>query len=397
MASARHYDVTAAANAALLATEFGAGDAAHVHLVGSVEQPHRPVPAVEPGQREVVADAGRAVHLDRAVDDVARHLRSHRLDHRDLVAGFLVAVLVDGPGRLVDTAAGPGRSRCGTAQPAAAPHPARPAACRTRCACSPGRPSTPARARPRRSPACSGGCDRDRGEPARWRSRCPPRRAGSTRAPGRCRRRSRSARAGPASRTPAASASIDTPGVSIGNQDHRLLLMARGVGIGAAHHDEDLAPRIGGTGDPPLAAVDDVVAAVAQHGGLDVAGVAGGHRGLGHRERAADLAVQQRLEPLLALLLGGEQVQGLHVAGVGRRAVESPRAPAPCSSRTARPAARTRGWSAPTPQAGTGSTGPGPWRASSAPRPPAARCGRWAPPRAGTGRRSARPGTRTPS
>ena len=36
---------------------------------------------------------------------------------------------------------------------------------------------------------------------------------------------------------------------------------------------------------------------------------------------AADLAVQQRLQPLLALLLGGEQVQGLHVAGVRRRAV----------------------------------------------------------------------------
>ena len=140
------------------------------------------------------------------------------------------------------------------------------------------------------------------------------------------------------------------------HQDHRLLLMAGGVGVGAAHHDQDLAARIRRTRGPPLAAVDDVVAAVAQHRRLDVAGVAGGHRGLGHRERAADLAVQQWLEPLLALLLGGEQVQGLHVAGVGRRAVDRLGRDLQCSSRSARPAARTPGWSAPTRTAGTGST-----------------------------------------
>src|SRR5690606_1803751 len=80
--------------------------------------------------------------------------------------------------------------------------------------------------------------------------------------------------------------------------------------------------RVGGAGDPPLATVDDVVVAVAQHGGLDVAGVAGGDGRLGHRECAADLPVEQRFQPLLALLLVGEQVQGLHVAGVGGGAVD---------------------------------------------------------------------------
>ena len=155
--------------------------------------------------------------------------------------------------------------------------------------------------------------------------------------------------------------SIDTPGVSTGHQDHRLLLMAGGVGVGPAHHDEDLAARVGGTGDPPLATVDDVVAAVAQHGRLDVAGVAGCHRGLGHRERAADLAVQQRLEPLLALLLGGEQVQGLHVAGVRGGAVGHLGRRSPCSSRSTPPAARTPGSSGPRSAAGTDSTGRAPW------------------------------------
>ena len=190
-----------------------------------------------------------------------------------------------------DTTAAPGRSRCGTWRSAAAPRPARPAACRTRCASAPGRPSTPTPARRRRARACSGGCGPAPAGPGRSRSRRPPRRAGWPPAPARCRRRSRSARAGPASRTPASTAGSFTPGVSIGHQHHRLLLMAGRIGVGAAHHDQDLAARVGRTRDPPLAAVDDVVAAVAGDRGLDVARIAGGHRGLGHREPAADLAV----------------------------------------------------------------------------------------------------------
>src|SRR6478672_26203 len=101
-----------------------------------------------------------------------------------------------------------------------------------------------------------------------------------------------------------------------GRQHHRLLLMAGRVGVGAAHHNQDLAARIRRPGRPPLAAVDHVVTAVAGDQRFDVAGVAGGHRRLGHREPAADLAIEQRLQPQCALGFGGEQVQGLHVAGV---------------------------------------------------------------------------------
>ena len=47
--------------------------------------------------------------------------------------------------------------------------------------------------------------------------------------------------------------------------------------------------------------------------------------GLGHRERRADLPVEQRLEPLRLLLVGAVLEQHLHVAGVGRVAVEDVR------------------------------------------------------------------------
>ena len=99
--------------------------------------------------------------------------------------------------------------------------------------------------------------------------------------------------------------------------------MAVGIGgIGLAHEDRDLAARIGRARRPPLAAVDHVVVAVAQDGALDVGGVGRGDGGLGHGEARADLAGEQRLQPLLLLRLVAVELQGLHVAGVGRRAVE---------------------------------------------------------------------------
>src|SRR5207245_10058555 len=48
-----------------------------------------------------------------------------------------------------------------------------------------------------------------------------------------------------------------------------------------------------------------------------------GHLWLGHREGRADLALAQRLERLLLLLGRAVALEHLHVAGVGRRAVES--------------------------------------------------------------------------
>ena len=47
------------------------------------------------------------------------------------------------------------------------------------------------------------------------------------------------------------------------HEDHRLLAVRSARRVGLAHHDEDLAARVGGAARPPLAAVDDVVVAVA--------------------------------------------------------------------------------------------------------------------------------------
>ena len=107
-----------------------------------------------------------------------------------------------------------------------------------------------------------------------------------------------------------------------GDQHHGLLPVGGGVGVGLAHDDEDLAAFVGGSGDPPLVAVDDVVVAVAPDAGLEVGGVGARDVGLGHRERRPDPCIEQRFEPLLLLLVGAEQVHGLHVAGVGRLTVD---------------------------------------------------------------------------
>ena len=72
-------------------------------------------------------------------------------------------------------------------------------------------------------------------------------------------------------------------------------------------------------------------------------GVAAGDVRLGHRERGADLAGEQRLEPLLLLLGRAEHVQDLHVAGVRRGAVQRLGGDLGRPARTARPAGRSRG------------------------------------------------------
>ncbi len=72
---------------------------------------------------------------------------------------------------------------------------------------------------------------------------------------------------------------------------------------------------------PPLVRVDDVVVAVTLDATLDVRGVGARDPRLGHREARADLAVEQRLQPLFLLLGRAELGEELHVAGVGRGAV----------------------------------------------------------------------------
>jgi hypothetical protein len=95
-----------------------------------------------------------------------------------------------------------------------------------------------------------------------------------------------------------------------------------GLGVAHAHDNADPAARVRGIGDEPLAAVDHVVLALAFDPGADVGGIRARDVGLGHREARADLPLEQRVQPPFALLGRREQVQELHVAGIGRRAVE---------------------------------------------------------------------------
>jgi hypothetical protein len=105
------------------------------------------------------------------------------------------------------------------------------------------------------------------------------------------------------------------------DEDHRLSVVRVGVGIGDAHEHRDLAARVEAAAREPLVAVDDVVVAVALDAARDVRRVRRRDPRLGHREARTDLAVEQRDQPLLLLLVGAELGEDLHVAGVGRRAV----------------------------------------------------------------------------
>ena len=72
-------------------------------------------------------------------------------------------------------------------------------------------------------------------------------------------------------------------------------------------------------------AVDDPLVAVELRARDQLGRVRAARVGLGHREAGADLAVEQRLQPALLLLLGAVLGEDLHVAGVGGGAVEDGR------------------------------------------------------------------------
>ena len=57
------------------------------------------------------------------------------------------------------------------------------------------------------------------------------------------------------------------------HQHHRMLLVARSIGVALAHEDENLAARIGGARGPPFQAVDHIVIAVALDARLEVGGI----------------------------------------------------------------------------------------------------------------------------
>ena len=71
-----------------------------VHFIGAVDDAHGALMGVRFGQPEIAADARRAVRLNGPVDHLARHVRGHHLDHRDLGARRLVAGHVHHMGRV---------------------------------------------------------------------------------------------------------------------------------------------------------------------------------------------------------------------------------------------------------------------------------------------------------
>ena len=96
--------------------------------------------------------------------------------------------------------------------------------------------------------------------------------------------------------------------------------MGRCIGVGD-RHDHGKGGAVGG-GGVPLLAVDDVIVAVLDGGGLHHHRVRARHLDLGHREAAANSALDQRLQPPFLLLVGPVEVEDLDVAGVGGVAVE---------------------------------------------------------------------------
>jgi hypothetical protein len=107
------------------------------------------------------------------------------------------------------------------------------------------------------------------------------------------------------------------------HQDHRLLLVCRGAGIGLAHENRDLAARIAGPGCPPFAASDDVRVAVAADARGNIRRVGGSDVRFRHRKTRTNLAGEQRLEPLFFLFGRAVAREDFHVSRVRRGAIEN--------------------------------------------------------------------------
>ncbi len=278
----------------------------------------------------------RAEHLDRAVEDLLHGPRDGDLDRLDLGHRRAVADGVHEPGGLEHQQAQRLELDAGLGDPLAHARPARRAGGRTRRADARAlADERRARARPCRARACSGGCGPGRAAPARSRTRRPRRRSGSR--PARARRRTRSRRGrrgrGRRSRTPSAGARSVTPGVSRGT---RIMLCWRcrsASGSVFAHHDEDRRIGVHRPRRPPLAARDR--RSRRRRGGCGwrccvASDDATSGSVMQNDERIS--AVSSGSQPLLLLRGRAEVGEHLHVAGVGRRAVERDRAPGAGSS-----------------------------------------------------------------
>ena len=85
--------------------------------------------------------------------------------------------------------------------------------------------------------------------------------------------------------------------------DQQREALVAGIGIGAGHDDDQVG--VDARGDERLGAVEDPVVAVAHRRGLDAGQVAAG-AGLGHRDRADELAGDVAGQPPLLLLVVGQ-------------------------------------------------------------------------------------------
>src|SRR5262245_16429299 len=82
-----------------------------------------------------------------------------------------------------------------------------------------------------------------------------------------------------------------------------------------------------GAGDEPLMAADHPAVALLLSAGTDHAGIgAAAGRGLGHRKSRAHFALDDRAQPLVLLRRRADQRQHIHIAVIGRRAIEHDRA-----------------------------------------------------------------------
>ena len=274
-----------------------------MHLVRPVDQPQRARPRVEARQRRVLRDAGAAVDLDRAVDDVAGGPRGDDLDRGDLGAGGLRADGVDlvrrrehEQARLVDL-----HARLGDRGPDEALVGERPAERLAR-----------ARAVHHEVQRALGHPDRAHAvvDPARAEPRLGDREAAALLAD---EVRGRHAHVVELELDVAVLVGAAehrmlrttvTPGASIGTRD-RVLPVARPVRVRAAEHDRDLAALVGGAGDEPLAR-SMTYSSPSRADRVRMFVASGGDVRLGHREAGADLALEQRHEPALLLLGGAE-------------------------------------------------------------------------------------------
>ncbi len=96
------------------------------------------------------------------------------------------------------------------------------------------------------------------------------------------------------------------------DDDHRRPLVRTGVGVGDDHRDQEV--RDHAVRCEPFVSVDHPFVALELGGGGEEGRVGARGIGLGHREGRAHLAVEQRVQPALLLLVGSKVGEDLGVA-----------------------------------------------------------------------------------